>query len=70
MFFLEVGSGCGEKWEEMSGGVLLSVSRSLSLFLSLAAFTLLPQLISSSGFSVEHLALRRSRGWGSVTFDE
>lgn len=31
MFFLEVGSGCGEKWEEMSGGVLLSVSLSLSL---------------------------------------
>lgn len=29
-----------------------------------------PQLFSSSSFSVEHLALRRSRGWGSVTFDE
>lgn len=29
-----------------------------------------PQLFSSSGFSVEHLALRKSRGWGSGTFDE
>lgn len=38
--------------------------------LSVSSFALLPQLISSSGFSVEHLALRRSRGWGSVTFDE
>lgn len=26
--------------------------------------------LCSSDFSVEHLALRRSRGWGSVTFDE
>lgn len=33
--------------------------------------SLLPlQLLSSSDFSVEHLALRRSHGWGSVTSDE
>lgn len=44
-----------------------------SLLLSASSFALLPLLISSvssSGFSVEHLALRRSHGWGSVTFDE
>lgn len=58
--------GCSwlQQQMEVGGGVLLLPSFSLSLF------TLLPQLISSSGFSVEHLALRRSRGWGSLTFDE
>lgn len=38
--------------------------------ISLFLLRLLPKLISSSGFSAEHLAPRRSRGWGSVTFDE
>lgn len=67
IFSLEGDRGCGGEWEEVGGGVLL---HSFSPPLSLSFFTLLPQLISSSGFSVEHLALRRSRGWGSVTFDE
>lgn len=58
-----VAVGGGKKWLE---GFFFTLSRSLSF----SSFALLPQLVSSSGFSVEHLALRRSRGWGSVTFDE
>lgn len=50
---------------DVGGGVLLP-----SFSLSLSSIALLPQLISSSGFSMEHLALSKSRGWGSVTFDE
>lgn len=56
----EVDSCVGE-WEEVGAEVLLLLSPSLHTP---------PQLFSSSGFSVEHLALRRSCGWGSVTFDE
>lgn len=43
------------------------------LFFSLCLsffFPFLSLLICSSDFSVEHLAPRRSCGWGSVTFDE
>lgn len=57
IFSLDGDSGCGESGRQWVEGFFTS-------------FTLLLQLISSSGFSVEHLALRRSRGWGSVTFDE
>lgn len=52
---------CDGEWEEVGAEVLLLLSPSLHTP---------PQLFSSSGFSVEHLALRRSCGWGSVTFDE
>lgn len=57
----EVDSCCGGKYEEVGAEVPLLV---------LLLCPLPPQLFSSSGFSVEDLALRRSRGWGSVTFDE
>lgn len=57
------------RWE-IEGSGWWGCSSSLLYFPSLFLLTLLPKLISSSGFSAEHLALRRSRGWGSVTFDE
>lgn len=64
IFSLDSYSGCSGGLD-VGGGVLLP-----SFSLSLSSIALLPQLISSSGFSMEHLALSKSRGWGSVTFDE
>lgn len=61
IFSLDGDSSCGWGWEVVGGEVLLH-------FFSISSFSLLRQLVSSSGFSAEHLALRRSRG--SVTFDE
>ena len=62
--------GCRRKWVK---GVLLRLLLLLlhsSAFLCLSSLTIFPQLISSSDSSMEHLALRRTRGWGPGTFDE